>query len=67
MPSGKKSGGSRKIGTHLRHCAAYRASGHRYANKERRCRKSNGKPYAVVWAESRIANGLPAPSGGHVR
>ena len=56
---GKISGGSRKHGRNKAKCQRYRDRDIRAKNKNRRCLKSNGKPYRVVWRESRLANGLP--------
>jgi len=56
----KKSGGNRKIGRNAAKCMKYRTRHTKEKNKNRRCLKSNGKPYSVVWAESRKANGLSA-------
>jgi len=49
-----------KHGANIAKCMKYRTKRTKEKNKDRRCLKSNGKPYSVVWAESREANGQPA-------
>ena len=53
----KTSSGSRKYGRNKVKCAKYRAEHRREKHKDKKCRKSNGKPYSVVLRESRLANG----------
>jgi len=54
-----------KIGANIAKCARYQSKRIKEKNKNRRCLKSNGKPYSAVWAESRKANGLSANWSSH--
>lgn len=56
---GRTSGGTRKYGRNKVKCEKYRRENRRFKAKDRKCRKSNGKPYPAVRTESRQANGLP--------